>query len=75
MRRFEFFFAVSLLPVVLLSIFALALVIVDRGTTAPSPRRGSDPKPPSKPLAHPSHDAAHGPTVPGISADIHFTTT
>ena len=57
----------------LLSICALALVIVIGGTTVALATSGSDPKPPAKPLANAVHDALSAPTVPGISADIHFT--
>jgi outer membrane lipoprotein-sorting protein len=57
----------------LLSICALALVIVIGGTTVALATSGSDPKPPAKPLANAVHDALTAPTVPGISADIHFT--
>src|ERR1700712_4438774 len=57
----------------LLSICALALVIVIGGTAAALATSGSDPKPPAKPLADAVHDALTAPTVPGISADIHFT--
>jgi outer membrane lipoprotein-sorting protein len=57
----------------LLSICALALVIVIGGTTVALATSGSDPKPPAKPLADAVHDALSAPAVPGISADIHFT--
>jgi outer membrane lipoprotein-sorting protein len=57
----------------LLSICALALVIVIGGTTVALATSGSDPKPPAKPLANAVHDALTAPSVPGISADIHFT--
>jgi outer membrane lipoprotein-sorting protein len=57
----------------LLTICALALVIVIGGTTVALATSGSDPKPPAKPLANAVHDALTAPTVPGISADIHFT--
>jgi outer membrane lipoprotein-sorting protein len=57
----------------LLSICALALVIVIGGTTVALATSGSDPKPPAKPLANAVHDALSAPSVPGISADIHFT--
>jgi hypothetical protein len=57
----------------LLSICALALVIVVGGTAAALATSGSDPKPPAKPLAEAVHDALTAPAVPGISADIHFT--
>jgi hypothetical protein len=57
----------------LLSICALALVIVIGGTTVALATSGSDPKPPAKPLAEAVHDALSAPAVPGISADIHFT--
>ncbi len=57
----------------LLSICALALVIVIGGTAVALATSGSDPKPPAKPLANAVHDALTAPTVPGISADIHFT--
>lgn len=57
----------------LLSICALALVLVIGGTTVALATSGSDPKPPAKPLADAVHDALTAPTVPGISADIHFT--
>jgi outer membrane lipoprotein-sorting protein len=57
----------------LLSICALALVIVIGGTAVALATSASDPKPPAKPLANAVHDALTAPTVPGISADIHFT--
>ncbi len=57
----------------LLSICALALVIVIGGTAVALATSSSDPKPPAKPLANAVHDALTAPTVPGISADIHFT--
>jgi outer membrane lipoprotein-sorting protein len=57
----------------LLSICALALVIVIGGTAVALATSASDPKPPAKPLANAVHDALTAPTVPGISADVHFT--
>jgi outer membrane lipoprotein-sorting protein len=57
----------------LLSICALALVIVIGGTAIALATTGGGPKPPAKPLANAVHDALEAPTVPGISADIHFT--
>lgn len=57
----------------LLSICALALVIVIGGTAAALATSGGGPKPPAKPLANAVHDALAAPAVPGISADIHFT--
>jgi outer membrane lipoprotein-sorting protein len=57
----------------LLSICALALVIVIGGTAVALATSASDPKPPAKPLVNAVHDALTAPTVPGISADIHFT--
>lgn len=57
----------------LLSICALALVIVIGGTAVALATSGSGEKPPAKPLANAVHDALTAPTVPGISADIHFT--
>ncbi|MBS1883029.1 MAG: hypothetical protein JSS97_08745 [Actinobacteria bacterium] len=57
----------------LLSICALALVIVVGGTAVALATTGGGPKPPAKPLANAVHDALEAPTVPGISADIHFT--
>jgi outer membrane lipoprotein-sorting protein len=57
----------------LLSICALALVIVIGGTTVALATSGGGPKPAPKPLANAVHDALNAPTVPGISADIHFT--
>jgi outer membrane lipoprotein-sorting protein len=57
----------------LLSICALALVIVIGGTTVALATSGSDPKPAPKPLADAVHEALAAPTVPGISADVHFT--
>ena len=57
----------------LLTICALALVLVVGGTTVALATSGSDPKPPAKPLAEAVHDALTAPAVPGISADIHFT--
>lgn len=57
----------------LLSICALALVIVIGGTTVALATSGGGPKPPAKPLADAVHDALTAPTVPGVSAEIHFT--
>src|SRR5882762_280792 len=57
----------------LLSICALALVIVIGGTAVALATSASNPRPPAKPLANAVHDALTAPTVPGISADIHFT--
>jgi outer membrane lipoprotein-sorting protein len=57
----------------LLSICALALVIVIGGTAVALATSGGGPKPPAKPLAEAVHDALTAPSVPGISASIHFT--
>jgi outer membrane lipoprotein-sorting protein len=57
----------------LLSICALALVIVVGGTAVALATSGGGPKPPAKPLADAVHEALEAPTVPGISADVHFT--
>ena len=57
----------------LLSICALALVLVIGGATVALATSGGGPKPPAKPLANAVHDALEAPSVPGISADIHFT--
>jgi hypothetical protein len=57
----------------LLSICALALVIVIGGTAVALATSGGGPKPPAKPLANAVHDALEAPAVPGISADVHFT--
>ncbi len=57
----------------LLSISALALVIVIGGTAVALATSGGGPKPPAKPLANAVHDALEAPSVPGISADVHFT--
>jgi outer membrane lipoprotein-sorting protein len=57
----------------LLSICALALVIVIGGTAVALATSGGGPTPPAKPLANAVHDALTAPTVPGISADVHFT--
>jgi hypothetical protein len=57
----------------LLAICALALVLVIGGTTVALATSGGGPKPPEKPLANAVHDALEAPTVPGISAEIHFT--
>jgi hypothetical protein len=57
----------------LLTICALALVIVIGGTTVALATSGGGPKPPAKPLANAVHDALEAPTVPGISAEVHFT--
>lgn len=57
----------------LLSICALALVIVIGGTAVALATSGSGPKPAPKPLANAVHDALEAPRVPGVSADIHFT--
>jgi outer membrane lipoprotein-sorting protein len=57
----------------LLSICALALVIVIGGTAVALATSGGGPKPDPKPLANAVHDALEAPSVPGISADVHFT--
>jgi outer membrane lipoprotein-sorting protein len=57
----------------LLSICALALVMVIGGTAVALATSGGGPKPPAKPLADAVHDALEAPSVPGISASIHFT--
>ncbi len=57
----------------LLSICALALVIVIGGTAVALATSGGGPKPPAKPLANAVHDALTAPAVPGISAEVHFT--
>jgi outer membrane lipoprotein-sorting protein len=57
----------------LLSICALALVIVIGGTAVALATSGGGPKPPAKPLADAVHDALAAPSVPGISASVHFT--
>jgi outer membrane lipoprotein-sorting protein len=57
----------------LLSICALALVIVIGGTAVALATSGGGPKPAPKPLAGAVHDALAAPSVPGVSADIHFT--
>ena len=57
----------------LLSICALALVIVIGGATVALATSGGGPKPPAKPLAAAVHDALEAPSVPGISASVHFT--
>ncbi|MGH2939991.1 MAG: LolA family protein [Solirubrobacterales bacterium] len=57
----------------LLSICALALVLVIGGTAVALATSGGGPKPPAKPLANAVHDALEAPSVPGISADVHFT--
>jgi len=57
----------------LLSICALALVIVIGGTAVALATSGGGPKPPAKPLATAVHDALEAPSVPGISASVHFT--
>ena len=57
----------------LLSICALALVIVIGGTAVALATSGGGPKPPAKPLAVAVHDALEAPSVPGISASVHFT--
>ncbi len=57
----------------LLAICTLALVLVIGGTTVALATSGGGPKPPAKPLANAVHDALEAPTVPGISAQIHFT--
>jgi outer membrane lipoprotein-sorting protein len=57
----------------LLSICALALVVVIGGTAAALATSGGGPKPPAKPLSAAVHDALTAPSVPGISADVHFT--
>lgn len=57
----------------LLSICALALVIVIGGTAVALATSGGGPKPPAKALAVAVHDALEAPSVPGISASVHFT--
>lgn len=57
----------------LLAICALALVLVIGGTTVALATSGGGPKPPAKPLANAVHDALEAPSVPGISAEVHFT--
>ncbi|HEY2480538.1 MAG TPA: hypothetical protein VGI17_17630 [Solirubrobacterales bacterium] len=57
----------------LISICALALVLAIGGATVALATSGGGPKPPAKPLADAVHDALAAPTVPGISAGIHFT--
>jgi outer membrane lipoprotein-sorting protein len=57
----------------LLSICALALVLVIGGTAVALATSGGGPKPPAKPLANAVHDALEAPSVPGISAEVHFT--
>jgi outer membrane lipoprotein-sorting protein len=57
----------------LFAICALALVLVVGGATVALATSGGGPKPPAKPLADAVHDALAAPTVPGISAEIHFT--
>ncbi len=57
----------------LIAICALALVLVVGGTTVALATSGGGPKPPEKPLADAVHDALEAPTVPGISAEVHFT--
>jgi outer membrane lipoprotein-sorting protein len=57
----------------LLAICALALVLVVGGTTVALATSGGGPKPPARPLANAVHDALEAPTVPGVSAEIHFT--
>lgn len=57
----------------LFAICALALTLVIGGTAVALATSGSGPKPAPKPLASAVHDALEAPTVPGISADIHFT--
>jgi outer membrane lipoprotein-sorting protein len=57
----------------LLAICALALVLVIGGTTVALATSGGGPKPEPKSLANAVHDALAAPTVPGISADVHFT--
>ncbi len=57
----------------LLAICTLALVLVIGGATVALATSNGGPKPPAKPLANAVHDALEAPTVPGISAQIHFT--
>jgi outer membrane lipoprotein-sorting protein len=57
----------------LLAICALAAVLAIGGTTVALATSGGGPKPPEKPLANAVHDALAAPSVPGISAEIHFT--
>ncbi len=57
----------------LLAICALTLTIVIGGTAVALATSGGGPKPAPEPLANAVHDAVEAPTVPGISAEIHFT--
>jgi outer membrane lipoprotein-sorting protein len=57
----------------LLAICALAVTLVIAGAAVALATSGGGPKPPAKPLANAVHDALEAPSVPGISAEIHFT--
>jgi outer membrane lipoprotein-sorting protein len=57
----------------LIAVCALALTLVIAGAAVALATSGGGPKPPAKPLANAVHDALEAPSVPGISADIHFT--
>ena len=57
----------------LLAICALALTLVIAGAAVALATSGDGPKPPAKSLANAVHDALEAPSVPGISADVHFT--
>jgi outer membrane lipoprotein-sorting protein len=57
----------------LIAVCALALTLVIAGAAVALATSGGGPKPPAKPLANAVHDALEAPSVPGISADVHFT--
>jgi len=57
----------------LLAICALALTLVIAGAAVALATSGGGPKPPAEPLAKAVHDALDAPSVPGISAEVHFT--
>ena len=57
----------------LLAICALALTLVIAGAAVALATSGGGPKPPAEPLAKAVHDALEAPSVPGISAEVHFT--
>ena len=57
----------------LIAICALALTMVIGATAVAFATSGGGPKPPAKPLANAVHDALEAPSVPGISAEVHFT--
>ena len=57
----------------LIAVCALALTLVIGATAVAFATSGGGPKPEPKSLANAVHDALAAPSVPGISAEVHFT--